>query len=25
MRNDRICNKYFEGKEMNGVETLYYA
>ena len=25
MRNCRICNKYFEGKEMNGVETLYYA
>jgi len=22
MRNCRICNKYFEGKEMNGVETL---
>jgi hypothetical protein len=25
MHNCRICNKYFEGKEMNGVETLYYA
>ena len=21
----RICNKYFEGKEVNGVKTLYYA
>ena len=25
MENCRICNKYFEGTEMNGVETLYYA
>jgi hypothetical protein len=25
MRNCRICKKYFEGTEMNGVETLYYA
>jgi len=22
VRNCRICNKYFEGKEINGVETL---